>query len=726
MKHIVTSVVCLFAALGLIACGNSKPPALADTAAPAVQIKVLSNRADLLSGGDAYVEVMLPASVQAEALKMTLDGRDVTAAFAQRDDGRVLGVVTGLKVGDNVLTALVPNARGARLVLSNHPIGGPVFAGPQVQPWLCDTEANGLGVAQDAQCNAPTVIEYLYRSSLTGQFNAYDPASPASDVAMTTTTEGKNVPFIVRRERGTMDRGIYDIVVLSDPATEQELAPWQPPAAWNGRVMVAFGGGTAPKHMQSLPANTLDVHALANGFMVAANGLHVHGNNTNDNVSAEALMMLKERIVEGYGPITHTIGEGCSGGGLQQYMLASMYPGLLDGIIPTCSFADVWTTAMDVLDCSTLLNYYNNTSTALWAAVPQRGLVDGHGNHSVCIAWELTFASRFDPGAASGCSLPAEQVYNAETNPTGTRCTIQDYQQAIWGPRPADGFAKRPYDNVGLQYGLTALQAGQILAEQFVDLNEKIGSKDIDSQFASGRVVADAGSLDIAYRSAQVSDARQLANVPIIDLRGQDNEEIHTSYNSYVVRARLDRDNGHHDNQIIFTGAIPLLGDTAFLCATNQAADLSDALCTHSPLLLMDRWLNAIAADASKDSQAVKVVRNKPADAVDTCFISGQAVTDATACGALFPYTGAPRTAAGAPLAHDVLKCALKPLVRTDYAAGTFSDAQWTRLQAAFPEGVCDWSKPGIGQQPSLPWLTFADGPGGRPLGEAPRSQPLK
>ena len=49
----------------------------------------------------------------------------------------------------------------------------------------------------------------------------------------------------------------------------------------------------------------------------------------------------------------------------------------------------------------------------------------------------------------------------------------------------------------------------------------------------------------------------------------------------------------------------------------------------------------------------------------------------------------------------------------------TFTDAQWAQLQATFPTGVCDYSKPGVDQQPpKARWLTFADGPGGRPLGQ--------
>src|SRR5205085_1176418 len=43
-------------------------------------------------------------------------------------------------------------------------------------------------------------------------------------------------------------------------------------------------------------------------------------------------------------------------------------------------------------------------------------------------------------------------------------------------------------------------------------------------------------------------------------------------------------------------------------------------------------------------------------------------------------------------------------------------------LTALFTTGVCDWSKPGVGQQAAVSPLTFKAGPGGQPLGEAPRS----
>lgn len=37
-----------------------------------------------------------------------------------------------------------------------------------------------------------------------------------------------------------------------------------------------------------------------------------------------------------------------------------------------------------------------------------------------------------------------------------------------------------------------------------------------------------------------------------------------------------------------------------------------------------------------------------------------------------------------------------------------FTDEEWGRLQAVFPDGVCDWSQPGVGQVPlEGTWLRF-------------------
>jgi hypothetical protein len=682
-------------------------------------IKVLGNRADLLSDGDSLVQVVLPPRVAVSKVKVDVGGRDVTSSFAVRADGRYLGYVTGLADGPNVLTVRSPGG-GAQLTLTNHAIGGPIFSGAQIQPWLCTTDSNGLGPAQDSQCDAPTTYSYQYKStdSTKSGFQPYDPNSPPTDVAMTTTDQGQVVPYVVRLERGTADRGIYDIAVLTDPTKPWE--PWASQKGWNHKLYYVFGPSCGTIHSQSSPNSVLVDMALSRGFMVATSSMNVLGNNCNTVTSAEAAMMLKERIAERYGSIRYTIGTGCSGGSIGQHTVANAYPGLVDGLQPACTFEDNWTTGTEVMDCHLLVNYFKNNPSEPW--VP---MIDGHHDPSDCAAWDVTFSAVQDP--KNGCSAGTRTDYNPDTNPTGCRGDLQDFQLPIWGKRPqsmwtspaektAGGFARWVFDNVGVQYGLTALNSGLITPAEFADLNSKVGGMDIDFNFVPNRREADPGTVLIAHRTGAVNDGRQLAGVPIISLQDwSETAEIHTSYHSWAMRARLDKANGNHDNQIIWTYPAqgPILG---------VGPDSAVAL---KSFLLIDRWLGAMEADTAPGTLAQKAARDKPADAVDACFVADNEITDMGTCRQLYPYYGDARISAGGSLAGDVMKCQLKPLNRGDYNA-TFTDAEWAQLQQAFPTGVCDWSKPGVDQVPSTPWITFAGGPGGQPLGPAPVSQALR
>jgi len=125
-----------------------------------------------------------------------------------------------------------------------------------------------------------------------------------------------------------------------------------------------------------------------------------------------------------------------------------------------------------------------------------------------------------------------------------------------------------------------------------------------------------------------------------------------------------------------------------------------------------------------------EVIAAKPANAVDLCYLTGDTsfttpVTDMARCDAdprLMKHTS-PRQVAGGPLAENILKCQLKPLDPAEYAPAVLTDAQLARLRAVFPGGVCDWTRPGVGQQAAVSPLTFAAGPGGVPLPPAPVSQ---
>src|SRR3954468_6857386 len=90
----------------------------AGAAAAAPEIQVLSNRADLISGGDALVAV---TGVDPSGVGVDVDGRDVTDSFAVRPDGGFEGLLTDLKVGPSVVTARVPNGPTAQLTITNHP-----------------------------------------------------------------------------------------------------------------------------------------------------------------------------------------------------------------------------------------------------------------------------------------------------------------------------------------------------------------------------------------------------------------------------------------------------------------------------------------------------------------------------------------------------------------------------------------------------------------------------
>lgn len=730
------SAVIVSAALvaGLASNGLVSTTSTASAAGPAAEILVLSNRADLISGGDALVEIVPPEGTDLATLRVDVDGRDVTEAFGRRADGRVYGLIDRLRAGDNQVTARVRGARVATLEITNHPIGGPVFSGPQVQPWLCETEEAGLGPAVDEQCNARTRVEWLYKSGTTGQFGTYNPDDPPADVASTTTDQGHKVPYILRKETGTINRGVYSFWVLYDPAKPWE--PWAPQNGWNHKLYYLFEGGATPNHRQgSAPPDALLAAsensrpplddttelALSRGFAVASATLNVFGQNINSVTSAETVMMVKERMVERLGEIRYTMARGCSGGSVQQQLIAETYPGLLDGVQPSCSFPDALTPAGPfAADCGLLLRYFNRAAPHLWPAERQRAAVTGHPSITSCESvvtatgldrtlWDPRIGCMGGTINPGGLTPEPDYVYDPRSNPGGARCTLQDYQQALYGPRPAStwtapesqlgrGFANRPYDNTGVQYGLRALESGLITPAQFVDLNAKIGGRDIDYDWQAGRSQADPLALERAYRSGQLNSGRQLERVPIIDLRGSSNLEFHPDFHSYSMRERLRRANGHADNQIIWT--------------TTQAPEPA---VNEASFRLLDEWLSRIEADGSSRPLPEKVVSNKPAQAVDACWIAGNKVTDRATCRAAFPYFGDPRIAAGGPLSNDVIKCQVKPLDRADYDA-TFSSLEWRRLQQTFVTGVCDYSRPSAGKQPSIPWLTYPGGPDGQPL----------
>src|SRR3954470_22031572 len=146
----------LFALPLALVAGTLTGVSLASTAhAAPVVIKTLSVRADLVSGGHVLTEVVLPRGARTSAVQhVSLNGRDVSRQFGLRANHRYEGLLSGLRLGANSVVAKLRDGRGARLTVTNHPIGGPAFSGPQIQPWLCQS------TAKDRQCNQPPSYSY--------------------------------------------------------------------------------------------------------------------------------------------------------------------------------------------------------------------------------------------------------------------------------------------------------------------------------------------------------------------------------------------------------------------------------------------------------------------------------------------------------------------------------------------------------------------------------------
>ena len=674
-----------------------------------VVIKTLSVRADLVSGGHVLTEVVLPGGVRASTVQVSLNGRDVTGEFGLRANHRYEGLLSGLRLGANSVEARLSDGRGAQLTVTNHPIGGPTFSGPQILPWACQS------TAKDKQCNQAPSYSYYYEPSTGGGLQSYDPSNPppSFEIASTTTTDGVTVPFIVRPETGYIDRDQYAIAVLWQPGK-----PWQPWAAqkqFNHRLVITHGASCDTTYGTGSAPSVQDTKMLGGGFVLMSNALDNAGHNCNIVTQAESLVMTKQWVIDHYGDVRWTIGSGCSGGSLVQQQVANAYPGLYQGITPQCSFTDAWSSAMQYEDYYGLLQYFQDPSRwspgTTWDPVAITQVLD-HPNIGNPITFTTAIPNSGKPNRSCP-DVPADKVYDPKTNPHGVKCTLQDYMVNVFGKK-RDGFANRPFGNDGILYGLQGLLNKEISVAQFVDLNTHLGGFDKNLDLTAARTKPDLTGLERAYRSGAVDSANNLNQVAIIDLRGPDPGAFHDVYRTYAMRARLLRNFGTAANQILWRGQVPLLGDSNY---ADQA------------VFAEDRWLARVDADHRHVPLSQKIVQDKPSDITDRCTNGNGVDIPSWECDEVVAAYGTPRIAAGGPLADDTLECQKKPLRRDDYPV-TFTDAQWTALQKAFPDGVCDYSKPGVHQHGAVAWLTYQDAHGnvvygGKPLGSPPTSHPL-
>ena len=680
-------------------------------------IRVLSGPADMVSGGDALVEID-PGTASGK-VTVALNGTDVTSTFVATD-AKLRGLVTGLKQGKNTLVAKRDGTALGEQALTDYPITGPIFSGPHQKPYICTTDKLGLGPATDGDCSAPTKVSWFYYQGGTdhpaGSFSAPkpldDPTTIPADVE-TIDRDGTQVPFIVREERGVIDRSVYVIHVLDPKPSPTE---WDS-GAWNQRLIYNYGGGCGTGYNQGdFLGPIVNAATLAAGYADVTSTLNVFQTACNDVLSAEVTMMVKEHFIETYGVPVHTIGEGPSGGSIQQHLIAQNYPGLLDAINPTLPFPDAVSISAGVTDCGLLANYWS-TDVGSTFTDAQKLAVQGHGSLGFCNLWRSTFVDAVSPTKGCNALIPVADRYDATTNPKGARCTLQDSSANLFPKDAKTGNATRPLDNVGVQYGLEALQAGTITVDQFLDLNDKVGGYDIDGTIVAAREVAPKDAIEASYAKGRVLEGDgNILRIPVIHANpytdlGQD---IHDRFRAFTIRDRMSTDGKRPTNEVLYTR--PGTGITQLLDGGTL------------PILEMvqqlDKWLDNLDAAKAKASAAPTtdaawqslLADTRPQDLTDNCVTpDGQKLasddvydTD-NACTKAFPVHGDPRRAAAESLKNDIIKCQLVPVDASSYGVALTAD-QGKRLATVFPDGVCDWSKPGVGQvKLSGTWLNYGN-----------------
>jgi hypothetical protein len=748
------------------------PPAQAqDTAVgPRLVIDVLSSEPHQVSGGSALLQITAGPLVSLSAVRVTRNGSDVTDRFTIDESARTLtGLVDGLVLGENQIRArsglLGPTAR---LTLANHRIEGPIFSGPQQYPFLCRTEQAELGqplvdnsdsegmrvYALDEQgdktdevigwsrdCSAETQIRYFYRT--TGGATAPFPTdgSVPGDIATTTTLDGQTVDFVIRRERGTINRFIYQVAMLAPVSEAVANAGADNPdhSSWNGRVIYVFSGGVAIGHNQgTLTGSAMDPAALGLGYaLIFSTGTRTNVH-YNLQVGGETALMLKEHFVKRHGVPLYTVGVGGSGGAIQQYIYGQNHSRVLDAAIPQYSYPDMVTQTIHIGDCE-LLEYYMDVTDGAnpkWQDWENRtALIGLNASNTVpnpyrggalgsteCIrGWRGLTPLALNHHWFSTSPDPLWQ----HMDPPGVTETVHwthwDDLRNIYGIGP-DGFARTTWDNVGVQYGLQALLDGFLTPGEFLDLNAQVGSwksqpemvqegcpfvpaacadpTQFDPWSSRNMNLSPDGGVTPAPRISGDRDAIQAIraaglvftgdiDIPIIDWRHYLEHvlDMHNTHQSFAVRQRMLNFDGDASNQVIwFTDARPQVGHDQ----------------TPEALLVIDQWMANIRANPE-----LGVPGNKPALAVDRCFDTqgneiarGDHVWDgilndqpAGPCTELFPIFGTSRTVAGAPITGDVYACQLQP-VAAAIDRGVYGDWQPTaaerqRLEEIFPTGVC-------------------------------------
>ena len=646
---------------------------------------------------------------------------------------------------------------------------GPVFSGPHQYPFICYTYESGLGqpiidnqegrgnavfpeyngiplitadpIGYSENCGIATRVDYLYYSTNANDFVPLsDPAMVPED-AEKILIRGKEENFVIRLERGTINRFIYSIAMLA-PYTESLDKPNKLNLkAWNKKLLYKFHGGVGIGHWQGdytlSKEHALHYDALKRGFAVAFSTGTVTRTHYNLQLSEETALMLKAHFIATYGKPKFTIGLGGSGGAIQQYVIGQNNKSILDGAIAQLSYPDMITQTIHISDCELLERYFDTeyflNPSSQWSDWSQRTLIEGLAANNTAIVdpWSASPYAPF-PGSdecINGWRGLIQNVINpTRTDPSYIQAlqlyryppdVIANIKWSHWNdlgniyPQDENGVAYSTLDNVGVQYGLRALRSSAISASEFVQINACVGGWRLPQDMTIGdypwnpnssqldpwdqanmnvnpiacrfgdvapRSVGNLDAMHAAYTSGQVFQGE--IEIPILDIRWNLEPvlDMHHIQGSFSARARMREHDKKVKNQIIWIAE----------CSDLDPVTLEDN-CAFDPtpkaLEVMDQWLTNLRSDN-------KVHKALPDEAVDTCFDETGSVIYAGAdawngildkktkgpCTNYFTIYSTSRQQAGGDYRADIFKCALKPLTQA-IDDGDYGETVFTPLQ---------------------------------------------
>lgn len=647
---------------------------------------------------------------------------------------------------------------------------GPIkslYAGDVQYPFYCMTVDSGLGqplVDNQQGYGVPVYDDIFKPSKLLGYAKDCNIATRIDYYSLTekgeiakltlnevTSFKDKSQSMLLRVEQGTINRFIYTLVM---PINENEVGSRLAQSQWNKRLIYQFNGGSGIGYRQGKQKAKRVIarqyQQLLDGYAVISSSGNKTSYTYNMLLAEDTARRVKAHFISLYGEPIYTVGIGGSGGGLAQYLIAQNSQGILDGLIPLYSYPDMITQTTYALDCDLLNNYFTFRADerSQWFDWHKRQSIEGMNalndfpQRTAYLQPVNQIMAGFVPslpkgnsecingyfGLSSFINNPRQGFLRDFFHPDVVEKVKWSYWQDLVSILGEDkqGYGLSTWDNVGVQYGLLALQQQVITIDEFLDLNSKIGSWKPQAQMTEEDIWLPFGrklpfwlslwgnqnitdvkqgvasrhqgsikAMQAAYRTGQVFIGK--INLPVIDVRHylEEDLDMHHVSASFYSRLRIKEQNGHHDNHVIWI----------------SHKDYNPAVLAFEQ---MDKWLLAL-----KGKPKNSVVNVKPNSLSDSCFsATGEVLFKGDTiwhgqwnkqqegpCQKIYPMFSTSRIQSGGDWSGDMFKCQLMPVSQAvkDKLYGDIDMSDYQRqLEKIFPKGVCDYRQRDAGRPHNL------------------------